>query len=118
VLTLRVDPNGSCFKVTPLQLAVHRCDYNAVKILLDYGADPNALGAIDGDEFENCERTLVIMASSCISLQILKRCGNLRKVRGIKIERLLKASGGRERELDLLTRTGGLGASPHRTRFL
>jgi hypothetical protein len=82
---------------------VHRCDYNAVEILLDYGADPNALGAIDGEEFENCQPTLVTMASSCTPLQILKTSGNLRKARGIEIERLLMASGGRDSAFEVKT---------------
>ena len=103
LLTLRVDPNGSRFKVTPLQLAVHRCDYDAVKILLDYGADPHALGAIDGEEFENCQPTLVTMASSCTPLQILKRSGKFRKSKGIKIKLLLMASGGCDSTFEVKT---------------
>ena len=94
LLTLKVDPNGSRFIVTPLQLAVYRCDYNAVKFLLNRGADPNALGVVDGEEVKNCQPTLVAMASSCTALRILKACRTLRKANDTKIERLLIENGG------------------------
>jgi hypothetical protein len=42
------NPNISDYRVTPLQIAVASWDSNAVKYLLEAGADPNALGNIDG----------------------------------------------------------------------
>lgn len=43
------DPNGIGFKVTPLQVAASRWDYEAMEILLGAGADPNRLGEERGE---------------------------------------------------------------------
>jgi hypothetical protein len=42
------NPNISDYRVTPLQIAVVCWDSNAVRYLLEAGADPNALGNNDG----------------------------------------------------------------------
>lgn len=103
LLVLGADPNGSHHKVTPLQLAAYRCDYNAVKLLLNSGADPNSVGDIDGEEVKGCQRvenssqsTLMVMALSCTPLQILKTRRFSKRRKGIQIQRLLIEYGARE----------------------
>jgi hypothetical protein len=44
------NPNCTQYGKTPLQLAVERSDDVAVRLLLERGADPNLVGAEDGDQ--------------------------------------------------------------------
>jgi hypothetical protein len=105
LLALKADLNAPHFKITPLQLAAYRFDYNALKMLLESGADPNALGHIDGEEVQDLQplpnrkqRTLVEIASSCTPLQILRICRFSNSAKGKRIEQLLIANGAREKE--------------------
>ncbi|KAK6505509.1 hypothetical protein TWF481_007406 [Arthrobotrys musiformis] len=42
------DPNGGDMRMTPLQVAAQRWDYEAIKLLLENGADANAIGVEGG----------------------------------------------------------------------
>lgn len=105
LLSLGADPNGPGFKATPLQVAAYRADFNAVKLLLVFKADPNVVGDRDGKDINDYQQVairgqprLMTLAASCTPLQILKRCQWTRKARGVKIERILIANGAREKE--------------------
>jgi hypothetical protein len=101
LLNLGADPNGPGFKVSPLQLAAYRCDYHAIELLLDHGADPNALGDAAGQDVEDCQKpsdrqkpALATLAPSCTPLRILRIVQSSRKRASPKIERLLTKRGG------------------------
>lgn len=101
LLNLGADTNASGFKVTPLQLAAYRCDYLAVEMLLNHGADPNALGDADGQDVEDCEKpsdrqkpALATLTPLCTPLRILRIVQSSRKRASPEIERLLMERGG------------------------
>jgi hypothetical protein len=52
LLQLGANANDSRHKVTPLQIAVERNDFDGVKVLLEAGADPNGTGDSGGIKWE------------------------------------------------------------------
>jgi hypothetical protein len=103
LLNLKANSNGPGFKVTPLQLAAYHRDYHAAVMLLNNGADPNALGDADGQDVEDCQRlsdrkksALATLGPSCTPLRILGVVRGSRKRAYRNIERLLMERGGRD----------------------
>ena len=52
LLQLGADPDGRCYNISPLQMAVAAWDFDGVKILLEAGANPNYTGNQDGLRFD------------------------------------------------------------------
>ena len=78
-------PSG--VRMTPLQLAIHRCDYHSSRLLLQAGADANAIGDMNGQilpgidtAFSSCS-PLHIIRTSAYGLQNIEKEVNLKDVR-------------------------------------
>jgi hypothetical protein len=80
LLQLGANANGSRYKVTPLQIAVERNDFEGVKVLLEAGADLNGTG--DGGEMEWERGTYLYIFNELYGLSLLKVCRDYTSVGG------------------------------------